>query len=77
MTIEELKKIPFRFVGHMSMEDEHTTTYSSADNQLGWCDHIPYKNGRPCGGAYRHYRIGLKVYKTKAKFLEAIKDYNP
>ena len=77
MTIEELKKISFHFVSHMSMEDEHTTTYANEDNQLGWCDHVPYKNGQPYGRAYRHYRIGLKIYKTKAKFLEAIKDYNP
>ena len=77
MTIEELNKIPFHFVSHMSMEDEHITTYASEDDQLGWCDHVPYKNGRPFGRVYSHYRIGLKVYKTKAKFLEAIKDYNP
>lgn len=70
MTIEELNKIPFHFVSHMSMEDEHITTYASEDDQLGWCDHVPYKNGRPFGRAYRHYCIGLKVYKTKAKFLE-------
>jgi phage terminase large subunit-like protein len=37
MTIEELEKVKFHFVSHMSMEDEHTTTYASEDNQLGWC----------------------------------------
>lgn len=77
MTIEELRKIPFHFVCHMSLEDEHTTTYASEDNRLGWCDHVPFKNGQPRGRAYRHYRIGSDIYKTKAKFLEAIKAYNP
>ena len=77
MTIEELKKVKFHFVAHMSMEDCHTKTYESEDGKLGWCDHVPFKNGEPKGRAYRHYRIGLKIYKTKAKFLEAIKDFNP
>ena len=27
MTIEELEKVPFHFVAHMSMEDMHTTFY--------------------------------------------------
>ena len=34
MTIEELEKVKFHFVAHMSMEDEHTTTYASEDNPL-------------------------------------------
>ena len=76
MTIEELEKVKFHFVCHMSLEDEHTTTYASEDNQLGWCDHVPFKNGEPRGRSYRHYRIGLKIYKSKKKFLEAIKDFD-
>ena len=74
MTIEELEKVPFHFVAHMSMEDMHTTTYESDDGQFGFCDHVPFKNGEPHGRAFRHYRIGLKVYKSKAKFIEALKD---
>lgn len=47
MTPEELAKIPFHFVCHMSMEHEHTLTYASEDNRLGWCDHTPVKkNGK-------------------------------
>ena len=55
MTIEELKKVPFRETCHMAMEGEYTTTYMSKDGRLGFG----------------------KVYKSKKKFLEAIKDYNP
>ena len=76
MTIEELEKVPFHFVAHMSMEDEHTTTYASEDNRLGICDHTIYKDGRPYR-SYRHWRIGTNIYKSKKKFLNALKDYNP
>ena len=43
MTIEELEKVPFHFVAHMSMEDMHTTTYESDDGRFGFCDHVPFK----------------------------------
>ena len=74
MTIEELKKVPFRETCHMAMEGEYTTTYMSKDGRLGFCDHVPFKDGEPHGRAFRHYRIGLKVYKTKQKFIEALKE---
>ena len=77
MTIEELEKVPFHFVAHLSMEHKHTTTYESEDGRLGYCDHVPYKDGQPHGRSYRHYRIGLKVYKTKEKFIAALADFNP
>ena len=77
MTIEELEKVKFHFVAHMSMEDEHTTTYFSEDGKIGFCNHVPFKNGEPHGRAYRHYWLNGKVYKSKKKFLEAIKDFNP
>ena len=33
MTIEELKKVPFRETCHMAMEGEYTTTYMSKDGR--------------------------------------------
>ena len=75
MTEEELKKVPFRWQGHMSLESEHTSTYLSEDKRIGFCDHVPFRNGEPHGRAYRHYMIDGKVYKTKEKFLEALKDF--
>ena len=77
MNIEELKNMKFHFVSHLSMIDMHITTYASDNNQLGWCDYVPFKNGEPKRRACRHYRIGTKIYKTREKFMEAIKDYNP
>lgn len=77
MTIEEFEKVKFHFHSHMSMEDEHTTTYFSEDGKIGFCDHVPFKNGEPHGRPYRHYWLNGKVYKTKKKLLEALKDYNP
>ena len=80
MTIEELEKVKFKFHSHMSMEDEHTTTYFSEDGKIGFCDHVPrdeYGMVKKGGRAVRHFMIDGKVYKSKKKFLEAIKDYNP
>jgi hypothetical protein len=46
MTLEELRKIPFRFVGHLAMEHEHCMSYVSKDGRLGYCDHTTkLKNG--------------------------------
>ena len=80
MTVEELEKVKFKFHSHMSMEDEHTTTYFSEDGKIGFCDHVPrdeYGMVKKGGRAVRHFMIDGKVYKSKKKFLEAIKDYNP
>ena len=80
MTVEELEKVKFKFHSHMSMEDEHTTTYFSEDGKIGFCDHVPrdeYGMVKKGGRAVRHFMIDGKVYKTKKKFLEAIKDFNP
>ena len=80
MTEEELKKVPFRETCHMAMEGEYTTTYMSKDGRLGFCDHVPrdeYGMVKKGGRAVRHFMIDGKVYKTKKKFLEAIKDFNP
>lgn len=43
MTHEELSKVPFHFVSHLSMENEHCTSYESEDKRIGFCDHVPYK----------------------------------
>ena len=80
MTIDELKKVPFRETCHMAMEGEYTTTYMSNDGRLGFCDHVPrdeYGMMKKGGRAVRHFMIDGKVYKSKKKFLEAIKDFNP
>lgn len=76
MTIEELEKIPFHFVSHLSMEDMHYTIYMSDDKRFGFCNYVPFKDGEPDKEkkSYRYYMIDGKVYKTKGKFLKALAD---
>ena len=76
MTLEEFNKIPVRETCHLAMEHEYTTTYASADNRVGVCVHVPHhpKTGEPHGRSYRHYMIDGKVYKSRQKLAEAIKD---
>ena len=77
MTIDELKAIPFYFVGSMALEYEHTISYESEDGRLGYCDHTPKRKNGDFGRGYRHWKIDGKVYKTKEKFLAALADFNP
>ena len=77
MSIEQLQKIPFRCVAHLAMEHEHTLTYASEDGRLGFFDHTIKRMDGTFGRTYRHWRIDNKVYKTKDKFIEALKDFNP
>ena len=74
MTIEEIKHIPFHFVCSAAWEHEHTTCYISECGRFGICHHVPYKNGYPRGRSYTHYRIGDKIYKSKQKFIDALKE---
>lgn len=75
MTLEELKKIPLHFECHLSMEEEHCTTYASEDGRIKICDHVPYKDGEPKGKSYRHYKLDGKVYKSWEKFVEALAEF--
>lgn len=75
MTYEELKKVPFHFVSHLSMEDKHCTTYASEDGRISFCTHVLYKNGEPKGRSYRHYMIDGKVYRSRKKFIEALASF--
>lgn len=76
MTEEELSKVPFKMVCHLALESEHLSTYISKDGRLGFCDHVPKRADGTFRKGYRHYRIDNKVYKTKEKFLEALREYN-
>ena len=80
MTEEELKKIKFRAVFHMSAAEEHTCTYSDDSGRLGFCDHTPvladFDGIKEFGRTRRHYRIDGTVYKSYKKFIEALKDFS-
>ena len=75
MTEEEVKKIPFHFSAHMSMEYEHTSTYIDDSGRLGFCIHTPIKQNGEFGKPHTHYRIDSKIFKSKEKFFEAMKDF--
>lgn len=76
MTQEELKQVPFRFVSHLSMEDEHVTTYISENKRIGFSDHVKFKNGHPTKKGYRVWMLDGITYEDDAEFLEALKDVN-
>jgi hypothetical protein len=78
MTEEELKKVRFN-VWHISTKSEGITSYISTDGRLGIIDSVPLDQDgyvKKKGRAIRLYRIDGKVYKSKKKFLEALKDFN-
>lgn len=77
MTEAELKKVKFRMVAHLAMENEHCCTYTSEDGRLGFCDHTTKTSEFKYGRTYRHWRIDGKIYKTEKKFLEALADFHP
>ena len=76
MTKQQLSKIPFKFIFHLSMEHEHCTTYEAVlpSMTLGMCIHQPYKDGVPKGRSYTHYRLNGEVYKSVDKLLQAINE---
>lgn len=75
MTEEEFNRVEFHMVCHLALANEHMMTYVSKDGRLGYCDHTPKKKNGDFGKSYRHWQIDGKVYKTKEKFLEALKDF--
>lgn len=77
MTEEELKQEKFHRVYHLSMETEHISTYENENGRLGFCRHTQVKDDYTFGRTIVHFRIDGNIYKTKKKFLEALKDYNP
>ena len=75
MTEEEFNKIPFHMVYRLALENEHSCTYESEDERLGFCEHTIKNKYGEFSRSYRHWRIDNKVYKTKEKFLDALKDF--
>ena len=76
MTEKEFSKIPFKCVCSGAWEHEHTLTYSDKSGRLGFCMHTPKKPDGTFGKGRTHYRIDRKIYKSKEKFLEALKEFS-
>lgn len=76
MTEKQLEKIPFHFVSHIAMVDEHVSTYSDKSGRLGFCRITPKKDDFTFGKPITHYRIDNKIFKNKKDFLAALKDFS-
>ena len=75
MTEEELKKIPFRFCGHLSMEGCHQMSYVNEEYGIRMnVETKTYNGGMEIGRSRRYFFYKGKWYGWKKKFLEAIKD---
>ena len=74
MTEEQLNQLKFRFVSHLAMEHEHASSYVNDEYHIGMCVHVTRKPNGEFGRSYRHFRYDGKVYKSKNKLLEAIKE---
>jgi len=75
MTWEELKKVKFHMVAHLSMAKEHQCTYADDSGRLGFCD-ITKKNKRgEFGDSKRAYRIDSTWYDTKEEFVKALERF--
>ena len=75
MTHEEFHKLPFRFLGHMSLDTEHLSVYRADTPKGGIVIQTrtrKLKNG-DYGKSSRVYTFRDKEYKT---IDELLKDYN-
>ena len=76
MTAEELSKIPFRMVSHLSMAHEYCSTYLNDEYGISICKHTEKKNEFEFGRTCTHFMYKGVVYKMKKKFLEAFNKIN-
>lgn len=76
MTKEELQKVPFHFVSHLSMGNVHISTYIAENKRIGFSDHVKYRNGQPTNRCYRVWMLDGETYENSTEFLEALKDVN-
>lgn len=76
MTLEELKKVRFKFQSHIAMADEHIATYINEQYGFMMIVRTPKKDEFTFGRTITHYMFRGVVYKSLPKFLEAIKDVN-
>lgn len=72
MTKEQFEKVCFKWNGHISTETMHTMCYVSEDGLFAFYDHVPYRNGKPCGKAYRTFVHAGETYNNYNDLLKAI-----
>lgn len=80
MTEEDLGKLKFREVNHVSYVSEYHTFYECVSEpfigrlRLNSIVKRSKFTGEPTGKARVHYSLDGKLYRTKEKFLDAIKE---
>lgn len=80
MTEEELNKLKFRECSHTTYDDEYHTIYECVSEPFAnrlFVNFIKKRDkntGDVVGNGKIHYSLDGKLYKTKEKILEAIKD---
>ena len=74
MTKEELRKVPFHFVSHLSMTDQHQTMYVDDSGRLAICEITERISEFETGKTTREYRIDDKWYKTIKAFEKALEE---
>lgn len=80
MTEEELNKLKFRECSHITYDDEYHTIYECVSKpfirrlKLNAIVKRSKVTGEPTCKARLHYSLDGKLYKTKEKFLEVIRD---
>ena len=75
MKANELKKVPFHFVSHLNLDNEHRTMYADNSGRLGFCDITQKKGEFEFGDSHREFRIDSTWYDDKDEFLKALKNF--
>lgn len=74
MTKEELRKVPFHFVSHLSMEKEYQTMYVDDSGRLAMCKITERISEFETGKVRYEYRVDNKWYKSKKAFEKALEE---
>lgn len=74
MTKEELRKVPFHFVSHLTMVKEYKTMYMDDSGRLAICKIVERISEFETGKVCYKYRIDKKWYKSKKAFEKALEE---
>jgi len=72
MTLEEFKSLPFTFVSHISMEDEHVSIYENKLYGITAGVSVPYMHGSPHAKSRTVYVWNGEKYRSANDLLSAI-----
>lgn len=78
MTEQEFDSLEWQFSSHFGTPDHHSMVDKCKTMpNLFRCVKVNYKDGEPTNrGGYTHYMLNDKVYKSKKKLLEAMRNEN-